>query len=100
MLCIVTFILILCSAFLTRSGILGDTSVHAFTDLGMTGQLLVYMIFFVIVAVFLLIKNYRHLSSNQDEHISSREFWMFIGMLVLVISAIQITSTTSIPVWN
>lgn len=97
---IVTFILILYSTFLTRSGILGDTSVHAFTDLGMTGQLLVYMIFFAAISIFLLIKNYRHISTTQDEHISSREFWMFIGMLVLVIGAIQITSTTSIPVWN
>ncbi len=100
LLCIVTFILILYSTFLTRSGILGNTSVHAFTDLGMTGQLLIYMIFFVVVSVFLLIKNYRHISSPQDEHISSREFWMFIGMLVLLIGAIQITTTTSIPVWN
>ncbi len=100
LLCIFTFILILYSTFLTRSGILGDTSVHAFTDLGMTGQLLVYLLFFLVVALFLVIKNYRHISSTQDEHITSREFWMFIGMLVLLIGAIQITSTTSLPVFN
>ncbi len=100
LLCIFTFILILYSTFLTRSGILGDTSVHAFTDLGMTGQLLVYLLFFLLISVFLVIKNYRHISTTQDEHITSREFWMFIGMLVLVIGAIQITSTTSLPVWN
>jgi cytochrome c-type biogenesis protein CcmF len=100
LLCIATFILILYSTFLTRSGILGDTSVHAFTDLGMTGQLLVYLVFFALAAIFLLIKNYRNVSSSQDDHITSREFWMFIGMLVLLIGAIQITSTTSIPVWN
>src|SRR5262245_30195405 len=47
MLTIATFILVLYSTFLTRSGILGDTSVHAFTDLGMTGQLVIYMAFFV-----------------------------------------------------
>ncbi len=34
-----TFIFILYSTFLTRSGILGEASVHAFTDLGMNGQL-------------------------------------------------------------
>src|SRR6185436_1635500 len=34
------FILIVYSTFLTRSGILGDASVHSFTDLGLSGQLL------------------------------------------------------------
>ena len=36
----ISFLLVLYSTFLTRSGILGDTSVHAFTDLGMNAQLL------------------------------------------------------------
>ncbi|MCX6292031.1 MAG: cytochrome c biogenesis protein CcsA [Bacteroidetes bacterium] len=100
LLSILTFILILYSTFLTRSGILGNTSVHAFTDLGMTGHLLIYMAFFSIVPIVLLVKNYKQISSSQDEHLSSREFWMFIGMLILLIGAIQVTSTTSIPVWN
>jgi cytochrome c-type biogenesis protein CcmF len=98
---ILTFILILYSTFLTRSGILGDTSVHAFTDLGMTGQLLLYMAFFAVVAIALLILNRKHIPrSHHDESMMSRDFWMFIGVLVLVISAVQITVTTSIPVFN
>ncbi|MBK7969073.1 MAG: hypothetical protein IPK08_09135 [Bacteroidetes bacterium] len=96
-----TFILILYSSFLTRSGILGDTSVHAFTDLGMTGQLLVYMLFFVVQAGYLIFINRKEFPKGQAEDpIYSREFWMFIGMLVLVISGLQITFTTSIPVIN
>ncbi len=96
-----TFLLVLYSTFLTRSGILGDTSVHAFTDLGMSGQLLIYMLFFVLLAVWLIIVNFKKLKSpSEDENIFSREFWMFIGMLVLVISAVQITFTTSLPVIN
>lgn len=98
---IVTFILILYSTFLTRSGILGDTSVHAFTDLGMSGQLILYMAFFAILAIALLIKNRKQIHfSKKEESISSREFWMFIGVLVLCVSALQITFTTSIPVIN
>jgi cytochrome c-type biogenesis protein CcmF len=98
---LVTFLLVLYSTFLTRSGILGDTSVHAFTDLGMKGQLVLYMLFFVALSLILLIVRRRELSSKaDDDHISSREFWMFMGMLILVISAIQITITTSIPVIN
>jgi cytochrome c-type biogenesis protein CcmF len=98
---IATFILILYSTFLTRSGILGDTSVHAFTDLGMSGQLLIYMAFFLFLGTFLLVKHRKLLpKSHSDESLASREFWMFVGMLVLVISCLQITFTTSIPVIN
>jgi len=39
-----SFIFILYSTFLTRSGILGEASVHAFTDLGMNAQL--YLLLF------------------------------------------------------
>jgi len=96
-----TFILVLYSTFLTRSGILGDTSVHAFTDLGMTGQLVVYMAFFAVQALYLLFINRKAFpKSSQEDSLYSREFWMFIGMLVLVISGLQITFTTSIPVIN
>lgn len=96
-----TFILILYSTFLTRSGILGDTSVHAFTDLGMSGQLLVYLLAFLFLAIILLIVRWKDLpKSKEEDSLYSREFWMFIGSLVLVISSFQITFTTSIPVWN
>ncbi|MCB0428955.1 MAG: cytochrome c biogenesis protein CcsA [Flavobacteriales bacterium] len=97
----VTFFLILYSTFLTRSGILGDASVHAFTDLGMSGQLLVYMFFFTLLAVALIISRYKHLKDpGKEEHLWSREFWMFIGSLVLLIAAFQIIFTTSTPVIN
>ncbi len=96
-----TFILILYSTFLTRSGILGDTSVHAFTDLGMSGQLLVYLLAFLFLAIILLILRWKEIPKSKDEDsLYSREFWMFIGALVLVISSFQIMFTTSIPVWN
>jgi len=98
---IITFLLILYSTFLTRSGILGDTSVHAFTDLGMRGQLIIYMFFFVLLGTGLMIKNRKALKSpNEEDHLTSREFWMFMGMLILIISAVQISITTSIPVIN
>jgi len=97
----ITFILVLYSTFLTRSGILGETSVHAFTDLGMTGQLLIYMAFFVVQAIYLVIINRKLFpKTDKEDSLYSREFWMFIGMLVLVIAGLQITFTTSIPVIN
>lgn len=100
-LALIAFILVLYATFLTRSGILGDTSVHAFTDLGMSGQLLVYLLFFVVLAITLLAVNFTKLpKENQEDSIWSREFWMLIGALVLLISAFQISLTTSIPVIN
>jgi cytochrome c-type biogenesis protein CcmF len=101
LLAVLTFVLVLYSTFLTRSGILGDTSVHAFTDLGMSGQLILYIMFFLVLAAWLLIANRKSIViHHEDEKLSSREFWMFIGSLVLLIGCIQITVTTSIPVIN
>jgi cytochrome c-type biogenesis protein CcmF len=98
---LITFILVLYSTFLTRSGILGETSVHAFTDLGMSGQLLVYMASLSLPAVVLLAAYWNKIPSiRKEEQVLSREFWIFIGSLVFLISAVQITFTTSIPVWN
>lgn len=98
---ILTFILVLYSTFLTRSGILGSTSVHAFTDLGMSGQLIVYMAFYIVLSVYLMVKNRNKLPKSAiEEEMSSREFWMFIGALVLLISCLQITFSTSIPVFD
>lgn len=139
---ILSFLLILYSTFLTRSGILGDTSVHAFTDLGMNVQIFSFMYIFVwlpavvsaqskkakwihfalalgllllsnyipfltflslILAIVLLMVN---LSKNlpqemrKEEETSSREFWMFVGSLVIFLSGALIIGMTSIPVFN
>lgn len=98
---IFTFVLVLYSTFLTRSGILGDTSVHAFTDLGMSGQLIFFMMFYVVLASGFLLANWKSIPSvKEEEKMASREFWLFIAALILTISAIQISFTTSIPVLN
>ena len=97
----ITFILILYSTFLTRSGILGETSVHAFTDLGMSGQLLIYLFFFLFLSLFLLIIKWKKFPKQMgEEAIWSREFWMFLGALVFLISSFHIMFNTSLPVWN
>lgn len=101
---ILSFILVLYSSFLTRTGILGETSVHAFTGEGnsLFYHLLVFMFFFIILAFFLYFRRFKSIPDpkKEEEALSSREFWMFIGSLVLMISVVQITYTTSMPVWN
>lgn len=95
------FILILYSTFLTRSGILGDSSVHSFTDLGLSGQLLIYLLFFTVIGIFLLVWRWKHIPTTEKEVATySREFWIFIGVLVLCLMGFQVLMPTSIPVWN
>ena len=168
-----TFILVLYSTFLTRSGVLGDSSVHSFVESGILPQLLVYLLFFVALGTWLIVENktwkrtyavvcallfvvavihllsldevaaahqhmgaadaqkahltgegtwipgltlvflfascvvmviaYRkqfRLAKEHEEALWSREFWMFIGALVLTLSAIHITVQTSVNVGN
>jgi cytochrome c-type biogenesis protein CcmF len=98
---IISFSLILYSTFLTRSGILGDTSVHAFTDLGMNVQLLLFLLIFLVPALFLYFKNYKSIPSiAKEENTYSREFWIFIGSLVLFLAGLVIIAKTSVPVVN
>lgn len=141
---ILAFLFVLYSTFLTRSGVLGDSSVHAFTNLGMQKQLALLVLFFLIWGVYhllskprtkilyvsitaaLIVASYLGLGTTStsyliglctvvflfiayketfpeektEDHLWSREFWMFIGCLVLVISAMQITFYTSAPLHN
>ena len=98
---ITTFSLVLYSTFLNRSGILGNASVHSFTDLGLSGQLLLYLGTFLIGAIALAWFRWKDLPTDEKElGIYSREFWIFVGASVLGLSAFQLTFTTSIPVYN
>ncbi len=95
------FILILYSTFLTRSGILGNASVHAFTDLGLSAQLLGFLVFFVLLAFGLTWHRRGLLRENEETAaILSLEFWMLFGVCVFGLSAFQILLPTSLPVLN
>ena len=102
----ITFTLILYSTFLTRSGILADTSVHAFTvdDKNLQAiyiQLIGFILVFLVPAMFLFFKNLKKIPTIQkEEQTYSREFWMFIGALVLFMAGIVIIAKTSTPVFN
>ena len=98
---ILSFILVLYATFLVRSGVLGDASVHSFTDLGLSGQLLIYMLFFLVVAVVLSIRAWKHIPTSEKEaSVYSREFWIFLGAITLGLMAFQVILPTSIPAWN
>ncbi|MFK7953659.1 MAG: cytochrome c biogenesis protein CcsA [Ekhidna sp.] len=96
-----TFLLVLYATFLTRSGILGNSSVHSFTDLGLSGQLLLYFFAFVILSIFFISRRWKDIPSTKEEvSLYSREFWIFMGAAVLCFMAFQVLAGTSIPVYN
>ncbi len=95
------YLLMLYSTFLTRSGILGESSVHSFTDLGLSGQLFLYLATFVVLVFYLIIKSWKHIPATTKElEIYTRDFWIFIGVATLCMAAFQVITTTSIPVYN
>jgi cytochrome c-type biogenesis protein CcmF len=98
---LISFVLVLYASFLTRSGILGETSVHSFTDLGMFWHLVLYIFVFFFLSIFFLVIRWKELPiTKKDEETYSREFWLFIGALVISIACLQILASTSVPVFN
>ena len=95
-----SFILVIYATYLTRSGVLGETSVHSFGDDGKSAQMLFFMALFTLVPFVMLFMNRKNFVSQTNESLWSREFWMLMGSIVLLLSSFQITVTTSIPVIN
>jgi len=96
------FVLVLYSTYLTRSGDLQETSVHAFTGDGITvWHLRILLFIFMLPALVLFAGRYKQIPFiAKEEETSSREFWMFVGSLILFLSALVIIGMTSIPVFN
>ena len=100
---ILTFIFVLYSTFLTRTGVLGDTSVHAFTEAGKAMNILIlsFLVFFTVASLILLFINYKNIPTiHKEEASNTREFWMFIASLVFFLSGLFISAKTSVPVFN
>lgn len=145
-----SFFMVLYATFLTRSGVLGNASVHSFTDLGLSGQLLLLLFLFIFLTFALTFKKQLHAwlyfligflaimvlalvdfktdtfvisvigtiiflaatswfiynlfkvygTNIETDKLYSREFWMFVGSMVLLLSGFQIITMTSIPVFN
>ncbi|MDN5287393.1 MAG: cytochrome biosis protein [Mucilaginibacter sp.] len=98
---LITFVMVWYTSFLSRSGILGDTSVHSFTDNGMFWQLVFGVLIFLVLSVVLLVVRWKQLPiTKKDEETYSREFWMFVGSVFLGLSCFHLIVVTSVPVWN
>ena len=100
---VLSFLLVLYSTFLTRTGVLGDTSVHSFTGEGKSlyWHLILMMITFAVIPLVLYIRNRKGIPVIvKEESMQSREFWMFVGSLLFFVSAVYIIVLTSLPFIN
>ena len=98
---IISFLLVLYSTFLTRSGVLGDTSVHAFVDPGRSE----YVILLVLIGTFLLlgfIPFFRNRASipsvGVGHNLLSRENALFVGAASLSVLSLFVLVGTSSPI--
>ncbi len=100
-LAVTTFVMVLYSTFLTRSGVLGDTSVHSFVDPGKFAFwiLLLFMLTFTSIGVIMVLVRRKDMNINREEFSpSTREFMLSIGSALIMASAIFVTIGTSWPV--
>jgi cytochrome c-type biogenesis protein CcmF len=94
------FLFILYATFLTRSGILAETSVHSFSADKKYQQLVLYMAAFSLIPLILLIRRWKKIPHQETDNLLSRDFLLFAGSIVLLLSSFQIIFATSIPVIN
>jgi cytochrome c-type biogenesis protein CcmF len=98
---ILTFVLVLYSTFLTRSGVLGATSVHSFVEPGWMAYILLlsFIIFFGGLGFGLLFYRMREMPSVPIEYnYLSREFALFLGAASLIFIALFTIVGTSSPI--
>ncbi len=100
---ILAFVLIWYSTFLTRTGVLGDTSVHSFTGEGkaLYWHLIIALAVYIGISIILLIKSWRKMPFIAgEEDLVSREFWMLLGSIIILLAATILILFTSLPVWS
>lgn len=95
------FVLVLYSTFLTRSGVLGETSVHSFVDPGMWvySLLISLIIIFTGIGFGLLFARRKEIPKVKVESdLLSREYNLFIASVLLVLIAGFVIAGTSSPI--
>jgi cytochrome c-type biogenesis protein CcmF len=97
-LAVFAYLLVVYATFLTRSGVLGDFSVHSFVDLGLTGWLVFNMGFFLVVSMGLLAFRWREIPSEVgDEPFMSRTVFFVVGILLFILIGLVVLIGTSAP---
>jgi len=98
---ILAYLFVIYSTFLTRSGILGDVSVHSFVDLGLYNQLLIWMGTISVGGFGLFAYRFTELPTpDKEPRTLSREFLIFSGAVLLCATAAVIILGTSAPIFG
>ena len=98
---ILAYLFVIYSTFLTRSGILGDVSVHSFVDLGLYNQLVIWMSTISLGGFGLFAYRYTELPTpDKEPRTLSREFMIFSGAVLLCATAAVIILGTSAPIFG
>lgn len=101
---VMVYVLVIYSTFLTRSGILGDASVHSFVDPGMVVYLflVIFIGTFTLLGAGLIAFRWKSLEEPReaDEDILSRELALFTAAVTIGASALIVLVGTSAPIFN
>jgi len=96
---LLSYIAIVYETFLTRSGILGDASVHSFVDLGLYAQLVIYMVVMTLGGIILYLYRSKWMPKSEiKSNWLDRDTWIFWGSMVLLLSGLIILVGTSSPI--
>ena len=96
------FFLVLYATFLIRSGVLGQSSVHAFTDAGLSAQLIGWIAVMVVVSCVLVYRRRAILRVRRRITYAPHklDLYLVLGASVLALMALQVLLPTSLPVFN
>jgi len=95
------FLGVLYASYLTRSGVLSDTSVHSFVDPGkiVNVLLLVFLGVYIIFPLIIFLLRFKSFErKKEDIKLPSRQFFTLLGIVTLVVSSIVIIVGTSLPI--
>ena len=96
---VLAFVLVVYSTFLTRSGVLGEASVHSFVDLGLYSQLLAFILTMLGLGVGMILWRVKDMpSATKDAPILSRDFMAFTAAMTLFLLGFVIIVGTSSPI--
>ena len=97
---IATFLLVVYATFLTRSGVLSESSVHSFSDPGQFVYLLLlgFLLTFLLLGLGVLIYRFRNLDIKKiNFNYKSKEFFLSLGSILILITSVIVFIGTSLP---
>ncbi|HRP01825.1 MAG TPA: cytochrome c-type biogenesis CcmF C-terminal domain-containing protein [Candidatus Kapabacteria bacterium] len=100
---ILSFIFVLYATFLTRSGVLGDTSVHSFVTPGaiVYNMLIIFMVTFTLIAIVFVAWRFKDINQYLAKSTikpMSKEYSLTLGSILLIALGIVVIIGTSWPI--